>query len=98
MTKAVEGFNLFFIIEMITNIVMHTNSYAWEHYSLGPIRVKETKTIAKLQIYVERAMQRPKEFHIFDSDIPLNTLGSVNQIYAIAHLLTNFQGPLIKED
>lgn len=65
MTKAVEGFNLFFIIEMITNIVMHTNSYAWEHYSLGPIRVKETKTIAKLQIYVERAIRRPKEISYF---------------------------------
>ena len=49
---------------------MHTNSYAWEHYFLGPIRVKETKTIAKLQIYVERAIRRLKEFHIFDSDIP----------------------------
>lgn len=77
---------------------MHTNSYAWEHYFLGPIRVKETKTIAKLQIYVEQAIQRLKEFHIFDSNIHLNTLGSVNQIYAKARLLTNFQGPLIKED
>lgn len=64
----------------------------------APLELKKQKTIAKLQIYVERAIRRLKEFHIFDSDIPLNTLGSVNQIYAIARLLTNFQAPLIKED
>lgn len=63
----------------------------------APLELKKQK-LSKLQIYVERAIQRPKEFHIFDSDIPLNTLGSVNQIYAKARLLTNFQGPLIKED
>lgn len=63
----------------------------------APLELKKQK-LSKLQIYVERAIRRPKEFHIFDSDIPLNTLGSVNQIYAKARLLTNFQGPLIKED
>ena len=39
MIKAVEFFNLFFTNEMITNIVTHTNTYAWEHIYLGPIRV-----------------------------------------------------------
>ena len=63
----------------------------------APLELKKQK-LSKLQIYIERAIRRPKEFHIFDSDIPLNTLGSVNQIYAKARLLTNFQGPLIKED
>lgn len=58
-------------------------------------QVHETKTIAKLRIHVERAIRRIKEFHIFDSDIPLSTLGSINQIYTVACLLTNFQGPLI---
>ena len=58
-------------------------------------QVHETKTIAKLRIHVERAIRRIKEFHIFDSDIPLSTLGSINQIYTVACLLTNFQGSLI---
>ena len=35
MKKAVEFFNLFFTIEMINNIVAHTNSYAWEHIFSG---------------------------------------------------------------
>jgi len=57
--------------------------------------VQETKTIAKLRIHVERAIRRIKEYHFFDSDVPLSTLGSINQLYTVACLLTNFQGPLI---
>mgnify|MGYP001798202967 CR=1 FL=1 len=59
-------------------------------------QVLDTKTIAKLRIHVERAIRRMKEFHIFDRDIPLNLLGSINQIYTVICLLVNFQGPLIK--
>ena len=58
-------------------------------------QIHDTKTIAKLRIHVERAIRRIKEFHIFDSEIPMNMLGSVNQIYTVVCLLTNFQGPLI---
>lgn len=54
-----------------------------------------TKTIAKLRIHVQRAIRRIKEYHFFDSDVPLSMLGSVNQIYTIICLLTNFQRPLI---
>lgn len=57
--------------------------------------VQQTKTIAKLRIHVERAIRRIKEYHIFDSDMPLSMLGSINQIYTVVCLLTNFQGPLI---
>lgn len=57
--------------------------------------VQKTKTIASLRIHVERAIRRVKEYHFLDFDVPLSTLGSVNQLYSIACLLTNFQGPLI---
>ena len=43
--------------------------------------VQKTKTIASLRIHVERAIRRVKEYHFFDSDVPLSTLGSVNQLY-----------------
>ena len=42
---------------------------------------------------MEQAIRRIKEFHIFD--ISLSTLGSVKQMFTVASLLTNFQGPLI---
>lgn len=57
--------------------------------------VQQTKMIAKVRIHVERAIRRIKEYHIFDSDVPLSMLGSINQLYTVACLLTNFQGPLI---
>ena len=57
--------------------------------------VQKTKTIARLRIHVECAIRRIKEYHFFDTDVPLSTLGSVNQLYTVACLLTNFQGPLI---
>lgn len=58
--------------------------------------VQDTKTIAKLRIHVERAIRRIKEYHIFDSAVPLSMLGTVPQMYTVICLLTNFQGPLIK--
>ena len=57
--------------------------------------VQQTKMIAKVRIHVESAIRRIKEYHIFDSDIPYSMLGSINQLYTVVCLLTNFQGPLI---
>ena len=54
--------------------------------------VQRTKTIASLRIHVERAIRRVKEYHFFDSDVLLSSLGSVNQLYSVACLLTNFKG------
>ena len=59
--------------------------------------VLQTKTIAKVRIHMEPAIRRIKEFHLFDSDISFSILGSVNQEYTVACLLTNFQGALIKD-
>lgn len=68
--------------------------------SKGQFSIREaadTKKIAKLRIHVEHAIRRVKEYHIFDWCIPLNMMGSINQIYTVICLLTNFQGALIKK-
>lgn len=57
-------------------------------------QVTETQKIARLRIHVERAIRRVKEYHIFDAVIPLTLSGSINQIWTICCLLTNFRGPL----
>ena len=56
--------------------------------------VDKTHAIARLRIHIERAIRRVKEYHIFDSPIALSLAGSINQIWTVCCLLTNFKGPL----
>ena len=55
--------------------------------------IKETVRsyqIANERIHVERVIQRLKCYHIFDRVVPINMLGSLNQI-SVCTLLSNFQ-------
>jgi hypothetical protein len=61
-------------------------------------QVTETQKIARLRIHVERAIRRIKEYHIFDGVIPITLAGSINQIWAVCCLLSNFRGPLYYSD
>ena len=55
---------------------------------------EQTKQIARVRIHVERAIRRVKEYHIFDSPIPMSLSGSINQLWTVCCLLTNFRGKL----
>nr|XP_039261428.1 uncharacterized protein LOC120337635 [Styela clava] len=52
--------------------------------------------IASLRVHVERAIRRVKEYQLIEGRIPLSMLGTVtvNQLWTVACLLTNFSGPL----
>ena len=54
-----------------------------------------SKKIQNVRVHVERAIHRVKEFHFFDQVVPLTVIGSINQIWTVACLITNFQGPLL---
>ena len=56
--------------------------------------VERTQKIAKLRIHVERAIHRVKENHLFDAVIPLSLASSINQIWSVCCMLSNFKGPL----
>ena len=56
--------------------------------------VERTQKIAKLRIHVERAIRRVKENHLFDAVIPLSLASSINQIWSVCCMLSNFKGPL----
>lgn len=58
--------------------------------------VLETQSIARLRVHVG-LIRRVKENKLFDTTIPLAISGSINQIFTVACLLSNFQnGPLVK--
>ena len=53
-----------------------------------------SKKIPNVRVYVERTIRRVKEFHFFDNVVPLTEAGSIDQIWTVSCLITNFQGPL----
>ena len=56
-----------------------------------------SQQIAAERIHVERMIERFKNFHIFDSPIPVSLFGSINQIVTICAILANFQQPIIAQ-
>ena len=57
--------------------------------------IRETMQIARLRKHVERMNKRIKENHLFDSAIPVSLAGSINQLWNVACLLTNFKESLV---
>ena len=62
---------------------------------LSEEEVITSQQIANERIHVERMIQRLKCYYIFDRVIPLNMIGSLNQIVAVCALSSNFQDPII---
>lgn len=77
------------------SVVMPSFLSSKQQFSKGELQ--DSKKIHNLRVHVERAIRRVKEFHFFDKVIPLTMAGSINQIWTVACLITNFQGPLFYE-
>ena len=53
-----------------------------------------TRRIASLRIHVERAMERIKNYHIFDRSLPVQLTDIADRLFFVCCVLTNFQEPL----
>ena len=58
--------------------------------------VKSQQT-AYERMHVESMTQRLKCYHIFNTVLPINMLGSLNQIISVCALLSNIQEPILKK-
>ena len=47
------------------------------------------------RIHIERAIGKVRRFQIFSSEIPINMFGSINQIWTICCILSNFVEPIL---
>ena len=66
---------------------------------LGITDVHKTQTIARIRIHVERVIGQVKcRYNILQGIIPLVTAGSLNQIWTVCCMLTNFRGSIIDEE
>ena len=54
-----------------------------------------TQEIASLRIHVERAINKVKNFLIFEGVIPLSLFGVVIQMWSVCAMLCNMQDPII---
>ena len=59
------------------------------------VDVVKTQEIASLCIHVERAINKIKNFHIWDGVIPLHQLGLANQMWSVCAILCNAQPNII---
>ena len=57
-------------------------------------KMVETRRIASVRIHVEHAMERIKNYHIFDKVMPASLTDLANQIFFCLFVLSNFWPPL----
>ena len=69
--------------------------YLKEKVGFGEDDAIKTQTVARHRINVERAICKIRRFRIFHSIIPVTMFGSINQIWSVACLLSNFQNPVL---
>lgn len=60
--------------------------------------VIRTQKIAKHRIHVERAIGKVRRFLIFNSRLPISSLGAINQPWTVCCLLSNFMDPILAEE
>ena len=53
-----------------------------------------TRRIASLRIHVERAMERIKNYHIFDKSLPVQLTDITDRLFFVCCVLSNFLEPL----
>ena len=62
---------------------------------MTPEQVVKTQEIASLRIHVERAINKIKNFHIWDKYVPLSLFPVVNQMWTVCAFLCNVQNPIL---
>lgn len=80
-----------------TGVTVNTPPFLTNKGQFTPFEVEETQAIAKLRIHIERHIRRIKEYHLFDGIVPLTMIGTVNQLWTVANMLSLCRGPLVKQ-
>jgi len=60
--------------------------------------VIQTQTVARHRIHVERAIGKVRRFLIFNNRLPISSLGTINQLWTVCCLLSNFMNPVLTDE
>uniref|UniRef100_A0A3B3RDS7 Si:dkey-60a16.1 n=1 Tax=Paramormyrops kingsleyae TaxID=1676925 RepID=A0A3B3RDS7_9TELE len=73
---------------------LHRPAFRFNKEQMAAHDVLETQSIVRLRVHIERLIRRVKENKLFDTVIPLSISGSINQLFTVACILSNYQnGP-----
>lgn len=86
-----------FLVEDLVPCKVYIPAFLKKQLQLSGAAVRKTQSIARLRVHVERVIRRVKEHKLFSTVIPMSLTGNINQLFAVACLLVNYQnGPLVK--
>lgn len=86
-----------FLVDDLVPGPVYRPAFVSQRAQMPEVDVLQTQSIARLRVHVERMIRRVKENKLFDTTIPLSISGSINQLFTVACLLSNYQnGPLVK--
>ena len=89
-----KGFTICDLLEPI-GVGLNIPPFLGSRSQQTPSEVIATQEIASERIHVERAINKVKNFQIFNQVIPLSLAGSLNQMWTVCAMLTNMQNPII---
>lgn len=89
-----KGFTISDLLEPI-GVGLNIPPFVGSRSQQEPSEVIATQEIASERIHVERAINKVKNFQIFNQVIPLSLAGSLNQMWTVCAMLTNLQNPII---
>ncbi|XP_035697983.1 uncharacterized protein LOC118430999 [Branchiostoma floridae] len=77
-------------------VTLNIPPFKGERAALSPSEVQETMDIACVRIHVERAIERIKNYHILDGNLPISMTLHADQVFTVCAYLTNFLPPLVQ--
>ncbi len=72
-----------FLVDDCVPCKVYRPAYLSKREQMSADEVKETQSIARLRVHVERLIRRVKQHKLFDTVIPLSVTGSINQLYTL---------------
>lgn len=89
-----KGFTISDLLEP-TTVGLNIPPFVGSKSQQNPSEVIATQEIASERIPVERAINKVKNFQLFNQVVPLSLAGSLDQMWAVCAILTNLQNPII---